>query len=179
MSGRSLRDRVEAGRVRISHVLAVGAALATVGVVAPVAPAFVAGVSGTLALAWGLAFRTRGAVVLAGTVLFGATLLTAISTGDATAALVGGFGAVLAADAGTFALGIERDAGPDVPTARVELLHAVGSGAVAVLTAGVGYALYRSVPSGTVPSVVALLFGAVVLALALGSTARSSIQQSS
>jgi len=91
-------------------------------------------------------------------------VLAATGPASAEAVLLGGFGAVIAADLGTFALGIDRDADSVVATRRVELLHAVGSAVVAILTAGVGYALFETVPRGGSLGVVALLLGGVVLA---------------
>ena len=154
-------------RLRLSHVLAVGAALATLVAVRVGPVAFAAGLGGALALAVGLSRRSRGAVTLAGVALFAATVLAAAGPGDLLATLVGAFGAVLAADFGTFALGIDRDVDPSVATTRVEALHAVGSLTVALLAGGLGYALFRVVPRGSTVGVVALLFAAVVLAAVL------------
>ncbi|MFC7195603.1 hypothetical protein ACFQL4_14835 [Halosimplex aquaticum] len=108
--------------------------------------------------------RSEPSVVFAGATLFAATVLAATGPADAESVLIGAFGAVLAADLGTFAIGIDRDADAAVATTRVELLHAVGSATVAILTAGVGYALFETVPSGGSLGVVALLLGGVVLA---------------
>jgi hypothetical protein len=122
---------------------------------------------GTVAVVAGMALGRRGVVHLGGVALFGAAALVAAAGAPVIAVLVAAFCAVLAADAATFALGLDRDVDPSVATARVELLHAVGSTAVAVLTAGVGYVLYVSVPAGSGLGVVALLGGAVVLVIAL------------
>jgi len=156
-------------RVRLSHALAVVAALATVAAVRAGPLALVAGLGGALLLATGVARRSRGTVALAGVTLFSAAVLVAAGPGGVTATLVGAFGAVLAADFGTFALGIGRDVDPSVATTRVEALHAVGSIAVALLAGGLGYALFRVVPRGSTLGVVALLFAAVVLAAVLRS----------
>lgn len=156
-------------RVRASHALAACAALAVVAVARSGALSLALATGATLALVAALGRRWPDGVVLAGGGLFAAALVVAATSGDALATLVGAFGAVLAADFGTFALGVERDTDPAVATTRVELLHAVGSATVALLTAGVGYALFRSAPAGSGLGVVALLFAAVVLAVALRS----------
>lgn len=150
--------------VRASHGLALGAALATVFVARSSPGGLAVGVAGCLLLVAGLARRSRGAVVLSGVALLVATIAVAAGHGGLLATLAGASGAILAADYGTFALGLARDVDPSVATTRVELLHAVGSLAVAVLVTGVGYALFRSVPRGSTLGVVALLFAAVVLA---------------
>lgn len=153
--------------VRASHVLAVGATLTTVAAsgVTPVARATAVG--GGILLVGGMLRHSRGAVGLGGLGLFGAAVLAAGETDSVIVVLLAAFGAVLAADFGEFALGITRDADASVATTRVELLHAVGSLTVAVLTGGIGYALFRTVPSGTTLGVTALLFAAVVLAALL------------
>jgi hypothetical protein len=156
-------------RLRLSHVLAVSAALATVAAVRAGSLGLATGVCGVLLLGIGLYGGSRGAVTLAGVVLFAATVLVAAGPGGLTATLVGAFGAVLAADFGTFALGVGRDVDASVATTRVEALHAVGSFTVALLAGGLGYALFRVVPTGSTIGVVALLFAAVVLAAVLRS----------
>ena len=156
-------------RLRLSHVLAVAAALATAVAVRVGTVGLVVGVCGALLLGVGLHRRSRGAVALAGVALFAATVLVAAGPGGLVATLVGAFGAVLAADFGTFALGIGRDVDASVATTRVEALHAVGSLTVALLAGGLGYALFRVVPTGSTIGVVALLFAAVVLAAVLRS----------
>lgn len=155
-------------RVRASHLLACVAALVTVVAVHGSSLALVAGLAGVLVLAVGLGRRSRPAVVGAGAALFGASLLAAAVGGMAGTVLVAGFCAVLAADFGVFALGIERDVDSSVATTRVELVHALGSVAVALVTGGSGYVLFRSVPGGGSVGVVALLFGGVVLVWLLG-----------
>lgn len=154
-------------RLRLSHVLAVAAALATLAAVRAGTLGLVAGVCGALVLGAGLVRRSRGAVALAGVVLFVATVLVAAGPGGLVATLVGAFGAVLAADFGTFALGLGRDVDASVATTRVEALHTVGSLTVALLAGGLGYALFTVVPTGSTVGVVALLFAAVVLAAVL------------
>jgi hypothetical protein len=122
------------------------------------------GLAGAGAVLAGLVRRSESSIVAGGAALFAATVLAATGPASAESVLLGGFGAVIAADLGTFGLGIDRDADPAVATTRVELLHAVGSAVVAILTAGVGYALFEAVPSGGSLGVVALLLGGVVLA---------------
>ncbi|MFC7142420.1 hypothetical protein ACFQMA_21600 [Halosimplex aquaticum] len=155
------RDR---RRPRASHALAVVATLAVLSAVRGSTMAALVGLGGALALVAGLIRRSEPSVVFAGATLFAATVLAATGPADAESVLIGAFGAVLAADLGTFAIGIDRDADAAVATTRVELLHAVGSATVAILTAGVGYALFETVPSGGSLGVVALLLGGVVLA---------------
>lgn len=150
-------------RPRVSHVLAVLAALVVVSAVRGSTMATLVGIGGLLALGHGLISRSDAPVVFAGGALFAATVLAATGPADAESVLLGAFGAVLAADMGTFALGIDRDADPAVATTRVELFHAVGSVTVAIVTAGVGYVLFETVPSGGSVGVVALLLGGVVL----------------
>lgn len=160
------RERL-GGRVRVSHGLAAAAALATLAVVrsSPLALAVDAG--GCLALLAGVALRSRGLVAVAGVALFAAAVSAAAGSAGLGATLVGTFAAVLAADFATFALGLDRDVDPSVATTRVELLHAVGSCAVAVVAGGLGYVLFRAVPRGSALGVVALLLAGVVLAVLL------------
>lgn len=154
----------ERRRPRASHALAVLAAVAVLSAVRGSTMATLVGFAGAAALLAGMVRRSESAVVFGGAVLFAATVLAATGPAAAEAVLVGGFGAVVAADLGTFALGVDRDADPGVATTRVELLHAVGSVAVAALTGGVGYVLFETVPRGGSLGVVALLLGGVVLA---------------
>lgn len=151
-------------RPRASHALAVLASVAVLAAVRGSTMATLVGAAGAAAVLAGLVRRSESSVVFGGATLFAATLLAATGPAAAESVLLGGFGAVVAADLGTFGLGIDRDAGPAVATTRVELLHAVGSVVVALLTAGVGYVLFETVPSGGSLGVVALLLGGVVLA---------------
>jgi len=148
---------------RVSDALALLAGLAAVTAVGGSTLALAAGGVGWLALLAGVARRARGAVVFACGTMFAASLVAAAGDAGVPAVLVGAFGAVLGADLGLFGIGIDRDADESVATTRVELLHAVASGSVAVATAGGGYVLYRSVPAGGSAGVVALLLGGVVL----------------
>ncbi|QLH84194.1 DUF7519 family protein [Halosimplex pelagicum] len=149
--------------VRASHALAVLASVAVVAAVRGSTMATLVGLAGAGAVLAGLVRRSESSVVAGGAALFAATVVAAVGPASAESVLVGGFGAVVAADLGTFGLGIDRDADPAVATTRVELLHAVGSVVVAVLTGGVGYTLFETVPSGGSLGVVALLLGGVVL----------------
>jgi len=148
---------------RVSYVLALLAGLGAAAAAAVSPLALVAGAIGWLALLTGVVWQVRGAVVFGGGVCFTAALVASAGGAGVWAVLVGGFGAVLAADLGLFGLGLDRDVDGSVATTRVELLHAVASGSVAVATAGGGYVLYRSVPAGGSTGVVALLLGGVVL----------------
>lgn len=160
--------------VRVSHLLSIGAALAVAFAARESTLALAVGLAGVMALVVGMVVRRRSGVVLAGTLLFATALLAAAGGAALRSVLVAAFAAVLAADLGAFALGIERDADPSVATARVELLHGVGSATVALLAGGVGYALYGAVPDGDALGVVALLFGGVVLAALLRGRAAAA-----
>lgn len=151
-------------RPRASHGLAVVSTLVVLSSVRGSTLATLVGLAGALALGAGLVWRSESSVVFGGATLFAATVLAATGPASAESVLVGAFAGVVAADMGTFALGIDRDADAAVATTRVELVHAVGSVAVAILTAGVGYALFETVPRGGSMGVVALLLGGVVLA---------------
>ncbi|WP_135362877.1 DUF7519 family protein [Halosimplex halophilum] len=151
-------------RPRASHALALLAAVAVLAAVRGSTMATLVAVAGAGAVLAGLLRRSESSVVFGGAALFAATVLAATGPASPEAVLLGGFAAVVAADLGTFGLGIDRDAGPAVATTRVELLHAVGSVVVAVLTGGVGYVLFETVPRGGSLGVVALLLGGVVLA---------------
>ncbi|WP_123537372.1 DUF7519 family protein [Halosimplex salinum] len=164
MAVRRVDDR---RRPRVSHGLAVLASFAVLSAVQGSTVAVLIGAAGGLTLAAALVRRSEPTVVFAGATLFAATVLAGTGPAGPEAVLVGAFGAVLAADVGTFALGIDRDADAAVATTRVELLHAVGSASVATLTAGVGYVLFESAPTGGSLGVVALLLGGVVLAALL------------
>lgn len=158
-----VRSVVANSAFRVSDALAVLVGLAAVAALGWSPLALAAGGVGWVALLAGVARRSRGTVVFAGGTVFAASLVAAAGGAGAPAVLVGAFGAVLAADLGLFALGLDRDVDSSVATTRVELLHAVASGSVAVATAGGGYILYRSIPAGGSTGVVALLFGGVVL----------------
>lgn len=152
----------------MSRALAVGIGLAAALALAGSTVALAAGLGGWLAVAGGLARRSRGLIVLGCAALFGGAILAATGGLGAGRVFTAAFGAVLAADVGVFALGVDRDADPSVATARVELLHAVASATTALVTAGLGFAVYRGVPGGGSLGVVALLLGGVVLAALLG-----------
>jgi len=150
-------------RPRASHGLAVVSTFVVLSSVRGSTLATLVGLAGALALSAGLVWRSESSVVFGGATLFAATVLAAAGPTGAASVLVGAFSAVIAADMGTFALGIDRDADAAVATTRVELLHAVGGVTVAILTAGVGYVLFGTVPRGGSLGVVALLLGGVVL----------------
>lgn len=78
---------------------------------------------------------------------------------------------VLAWDTGGNAIGVGEQLGRSADTARIEIVHAVGTLAVGVLTAAVGSGVYWFAAGGQpVAAVVFLLLGALLLLGTLGQS---------
>ena len=152
---------------RLSEGLALGAG--AVGALALVVspPAFGLGVLGVIAVGVGLLRRSRAAVTLGAAGVFCGVLLAGLTGVPPELLLCSTAGAVVAWDIATFAIDLGAELGRAAETRRLELVHAGASTALALGAAVVGAVVYRLVGGGPALAPVALLCGAVVLAVAL------------
>lgn len=154
---------------RLSRFGSVGAAL-----VALVASGFyswealAAGAGGLLLLAVGLVRGSNWAVTAgAGTLLTGG-VVAGIQGAPVLPVLTSVTCSVLAWDSGGYAVSVGTQLGRDADTRRIEVVHLTASAAVGVVTAGIGYGLYRAGTGGQpVLALVCLLSAAVLLVVAL------------
>lgn len=162
-------DPVDRSSAGLSRLLGVGAGAAALAVSAAYAT-----VGGLVALAAlllvvaGLVSSSHRFVTVGAAALLGAVLYAGLEGAPAGALLVGVAACVFAWDAGGFAIDLGAQLGREADTRRVELLHALGSAAVAVATAGTGYAVYLVAAGGQpVAALLLLLLAGVLLAAAL------------
>lgn len=163
---------IPAGYSRALATVAAGlvVALAVAGGVGPVGVAF-AGLGALLVVA-GLAAWRRPLVLVGAAATAGAVLYAGATGLGTPSVLAAGAGAVVAYDLGENALSLREQVGDAAPTARVELLHAVGSVVLATTAAALGYAVFRATDTaglGSTSGVVALLSGSALLAWLLRS----------
>lgn len=161
--------RVDHGPARITAAASVGAALLTaVAVGWYSADALLVGVAGVALTLGGLGLRRRVGIVAGALVLVAGVLLGGVRGAPTWSLLVGIAGALVAWDAGETALGLGRQLGRAAPATRLELVHLAGGLAVATLSAGVGYAVYRVATGGQpVAALLALLLAGALLVRAL------------
>jgi hypothetical protein len=152
---------------RASAAIAVGIALVGALALAVSGPAFAVGAVGVSSLAVGVRSVSRAAVTLGGAGLFCGTLLAGLAGGPPPLLLVATAAAIVAWDIAEFGIGLGETVGKEADTRRAELVHAGASGALALLGAGGGLAVYRLAGGGPALVPIALLCGAVVLVLAL------------
>ena len=166
--GRDAVSVVNRSPPRLSEGLALGAG--AVGALALVVspPAFGPGVLGVIAVGVGLLRRSRAAVTLGAAGVFCGVLLAGLTGVPPELLLCSTASAVVAWDVATFAIDLGAELGRAAETRRLELVHAGASaGARARCGAVVGAVVYRLVGGGPALAPVALLCGAVVLAVAL------------
>lgn len=122
---------------------------------------------GVVAIGIGLYASSRAAVTLGATGQFCGVLLAGLAGAPPEFLLISIAAAVVAWDVATFAIDLGNELGLAAETGRLELVHAGASVVVAVVAAGFGVVVYRLVGGGPALAPVALLCGAVVLAVAL------------
>lgn len=162
---------VDGSPARISMALAVG--FATLGALTLPSTGFVlSGLLGALVVG---AATLRGSEAFVG---FGALLLLvgAVFAGALRAPpeplVLRTLLALLAWDAGRYAIAIGEQLGRSADTRRIELAHSAFAAAVGVAGAGLGYATFRALAGrGRTAAALLLLVGAVVLVLALRDAA--------
>jgi len=125
-----------------------------------------ASLTGLLALGAGVVVGNRPAITLGGAGLLAGVLAAGASGWPIPLTLAGAVLAVLAWDSGTVAVGLGRQVGADAATAPVELARAGATTAIGVVTAGLGWALYRPAVTPR-PVRVPVLLGVAALALVL------------
>jgi hypothetical protein len=152
---------------RASAAIAIGVAAIGTLSLALSGPAAVVGAVGVVGLAVGLRSSSRAAVTLGATGLFCGTLLAGLAGAPSPLLLAATAATVVAWDVAEFGVGLGETVGRGATTRRAELVHAGTSGALAMIGAGVGFAVYRLAGGGPALVPIALLFGAVVLVLTL------------
>ena len=119
---------------------------------------------GLLVLAVGLVMGTRRLLTLGGAGLLVGVLVAGLGAASAATLLLGVAATVLAWDVGGFAVDLGAELGREADTHRVEVVHATGSAAVALATAGLGYGVYLTAGgSQPVAALLLLLLAGVVL----------------
>ena len=169
----SAAERWDPARVRrptrLSGAVAVGAGLVAVsagGFYSWIALA--AGALGLLLVVVGLARAAPVVVSLGAVGLLACGLAAGVRGAPAWATLTSVAATVLAWDAGRTAISVGRQLGREADTRRLELVHAGASAAVAAVTAGVGYGLFRVATGGQpVAALVLFLLAAVLLVEAI------------
>jgi hypothetical protein len=152
---------------RASAAIAVGVAILGALALAVSGPAFAVGAIGVISLAVGVRSVSRTAVTLGAVGLFSGTVLAGLAGGPPPLLLVATAAAVVAWDVAEFGIGLGETVGRGADTRRAELVHAGASGALALVGAGSGLAVYRLADGGPALVPIALLCGAVMLVLAL------------
>lgn len=130
--------------------------------------ALAVGVSGLVLLAVGLVRGATAAVTTGSFGLFGSAVVAGVQGAPVEPILVSVVAVVVAWDVGGTAISLGKQLGRETETRRLEAVHAIGSVAVGVATAGVAYGLYRTGPSEQpVAALVFSVIGAVLLLEAL------------
>lgn len=131
-------------------------------------PALGVGAIGVVSLSWGLVRGTTGAVTTGAFGIFVAAIAAGAQGAPVVPVLASVVLAVVAWDTGGNAISVGEQLGRSAPTTRIEVVRGLASLAVGVLTAGVGYAIYRFGTGGQpAAAVVFLVLGAVLLIAAL------------
>lgn len=147
--------------------------IAAGAVVTPIAIAYstiggIVAVGGLVLVVWGLLAGTRRIVTVGAVALLGGVLYAGLA-GAPAVLLLGGVGAsVFAWDSSGFSIDLGAQLGREAATTRLEVVHAVASAAVALATAGVGYAVYLTATGGQpMAALLLLLLAGMVLVAAL------------
>ena len=160
-------DVIDRSPSRLGGGLAIGVAVC--GALALAVSGIAVGLSvlGVVVVAVGLYGDSRPAVTLGAAGQFCGVLLAGLAGTAPAFLLFSTAAAVVAWDVATFAIGLGDELGRAAETRRLELVHAGVSGALAVVAAGFGVTVYHLAGGGPTLAPVALLCGAVVLAVAL------------
>jgi hypothetical protein len=152
---------------RLSVALALGVALVGVLTLVVSGPALGVGILGLAITGISLARGSQAAVTLGSAGVFCGVLLAGLAGSPPELLLFATAAVVVAWDIATFAIGLGEELGRAADTTRLELVHAGASGALALLVAAGGTAVYRLAGSGPTLASIALLCGAVVLVVFL------------
>jgi hypothetical protein len=156
--------------VRLSSWVSVSAALVALGSSGFYSwPALAVGTLELVLLAVGLVRGANTGVTLGAFGLFVGAIAAGIRGAPIVPVLLSVTLSVVAWDVGGSAISIGKQLGQDADTMRIEAVHVATSVGIGVITAGIGYGLYRA---GTgeqpVAALVFLLIAAVLLTEALG-----------
>lgn len=148
--------------------LTLAAALLAAAALAPVAVAVATGVAATAVVAVGLRVGSRRVLGAGVAVLVVALLLGGVAGTPPELLLVAAAATVLAWDVGDTTLTVGEQLGRTARTARLELVHAAASLAVAAVGAALAYAVFRLAGGGRpMLAVVLLLLGATLIVASL------------
>jgi hypothetical protein len=149
---------------RLSRGLALAAGLVAVATSGAYAPGAIGvGALGLLVLAAGFVRGRDAAVTLGAAGVFAGAVVAGVRGAPAVPVLVAVTASVVAWDAGGTAMDVGRQLGRAADTRRLEAVHAGASLAVGAVTAGVGYAVFRTATGGQPAA--ALLFALLAAAL--------------
>jgi hypothetical protein len=154
---------------RLSAVLAtVAAAVAVLSTLYGGTVALALAALGLPTLGLALLVGYSRAIDLAGLLLLSGVCYGGIGGAPVAAVLLGIVGSTLAWDLANYAFSVGYQLGREARTERVEVLHAAASTGVGVVSAGVGYVLFRSGAEGLpVTTVAVMLLGALALVAVL------------
>lgn len=123
---------------------------------------------GIVALGAGLVAGIQPFVTVGAFGLVGGTIAGGVAGAPPLATLVAVTAAVLAWDLGGTAIVLGEQLGREAPTARLELLHAAGSGLVGIATIAAGFLVYETATGGQpVSGVFGLVLAVFVLIIGL------------
>lgn len=158
---------IDRSPARTSSALALGTAIVGALALAISMSALVVGVLGVVVLAVGLYRGSQAAVTLGGVGLFCGVLLAGFAGIPPELLLVATAATIVSWDIATFGIDIGAELGQSAETTRAELVHAGASALVAFVAATIGVLVYRLAGGGPALVPIALLCGAVVLAVFL------------
>lgn len=152
---------------RLSQLLgSIGGVVALVVAVGHSTVGGLVAVAGLALVVGGLLSGTRRWVTFGAAMLLGSVLYAGV-VGAAPILLLAGVGAVVFAwDVGGFGIDLGAQLGREARTGRLEAVHALGSAAVAVASAGIGGALYLAASGGQPMAALLLLLLAGTLLVA-------------
>lgn len=160
---------IDRSPTRFSGRIALAAAVVAAGVGGLYAPpALLIALPGLAPFAAGIARGSWTGVTLGAVALFAGTVTGGVYGAPVEPLLVSATAAVLAWDAGQYAIGVGDQLGREADTVRIEAAHAATSTIAGAVVALFGYSLYRTV-SGTYPlaAFVFLTVAALLIAVAL------------
>lgn len=130
--------------------------------------ALATGVAGFVVILGGLTRGSHAAVTVGAASLLAGSILAGVGEAPVEVLLIAITATVVAWDAGGTAITLGDQLGRAADTVRIEVVHLGTTVLVGILTAGTGYALYRTVTGGApVLAVLLLSLAAVLLASAL------------
>lgn len=126
------------------------------------------GIVGATMVAIGVSRGSRRAVAVGIVASLVAVIVAGAAGGSTGIVLLGGLGAVLALDAGVYAIDLGQQLGRDAQTASLEAYHLASSATVGIGVLTVGYAIYVLSPGGyPVLALVLLIVAAGLVVIAI------------